>query len=164
MKTLAAIRSGPIQGVALLEVMLCSFLLASGLVAVLSMQTLALGNAQTSGHLLRAEWLLNDMLERMKANPSGFIATLAAEPNGRVRGHCESISGCTAEELAAHDLARWHQRLAELLPGGYGEIRPATLPGFPLAARLYQVRVRWQGNDQDYGFASAPDSSGMVAL
>lgn len=164
MKTLVTISTGASRGIALLEVLLCSFILATGILAVLNMQTLALGTVQSSTHLLRAEWLLNDMLERMKANPSGFAAALATGPNGRVVEHCETLSGCTVRELAAHDLAGWQQQLAELLPEGYGEIEPATIPDFPSTAALFRVRVRWQGSDQGNGYMPAPVSGAIVVL
>lgn len=164
MKTPVTITIGTNRGIALLEVLLCSFILATGVLAVLNMQTLALGTVQSSAHLLRAEWLLNDMLERMKANPPGFAAALATGPNGRVSEYCETVSGCTVRELAAHDLAVWHQRLAALLPGGYGEIEPATIADFPSTAVLFRVRVRWQGSDQNNGYMSAPVSSAIVVL
>lgn len=161
MKSRPAIRPGSSQGIALLEVLLCSFILATGIMAVLNMQTLALGAAQGNGHLLRAEWLLHDMLERMKANPSGFSTALAANPTGVILERCESPGGCSTAELAAHDLARWHRRLAELLPGGYGEIEPATVTGFPPAVELYRVHVSWQVSD---GYSPAPGSSAIVVL
>lgn len=164
MKTYAAISSAPSRGTALLEVLLCSFILATGVLAVLNMQTLALGTTRASEHLMRAEWLLNDMLERMKANPSGFAAALEIWPTGHILARCETLSGCTAEQLAAHDLARWYQRLAEWLPGGYGEINPARWAEFPQTARLYLVHVRWQGNDPGDSHAAMPGSSAMVAL
>lgn len=164
MKTFISISTGASRGIALLEVLLCGFILTSGILAVLNMQALALGTVQSSTHLMQAEWLLNDMLERMKANPSGFAAALTSGPNGRVFEHCETVSGCTVRELAAHDLAGWQQRLAELLPEGYGEIEPATIPDFPSTAVLSQVRVRWQGSEQGNGDMSAPVISAIVVL
>jgi type IV pilus assembly protein PilV len=164
MKAPAPVSFGPGRGLALLEVLLSSFILATGLLAVLNMQTLAVGTAQTNGHLLQAEWLLHDMLERIKANPSGFGVALAAWPDGQSDARCESPTGCTTTELAAHDLAGWQRRLAERLPGGYGEIEPVTMAEFPLPAATYRVSVRWLGSGNNDGDAQLPASSGIVVL
>ncbi|MBC55099.1 MAG: type IV pilus modification protein PilV [Gammaproteobacteria bacterium] len=164
MKACAVIRPSLSRGIALLEVLLCSFILATGILAVLNMQALALGTAQTSAHLMRAEWLLNDILERMKANPTGFSAALESGAGGGLLGRCETLNGCTAAQLATHDLAQWQQRLTEWLPGGHGEIQPANWADFPSSATLYHVQVRWHGNDAGRGDAPVPRSSAMVAL
>ncbi len=164
MKIHAARRAGFARGIALLEVLICSFILATGIVAVLNMQTLAVGVTLNSGHLLQAEWLLNDILERIKANPSGYQVALATGADGHVHDYCETLTACSAAELAEHDLARWQQRLAERLPGGYGTIEPVALPAFPPAARPYRVRVHWQGSIHGHGPASSPVSSGIVVL
>lgn len=151
------------RGVALLEVLLSSFIMATGMLAMLSMQTLALGTAQRNADLLQAEWLLNDMLERMKANPGGFVLALQAVPEGRVTALCETLSACSPYELAAHDLASWHYRLETLLPAGHGEISVMQIPGYPPASRVYRVRVRWQGQHGG-GARQIPASSGIVVL
>ena len=155
------VKLGKRQGIALIEVLLSSFIMTTGILAVLSMQTMALARAQTNSHLLQAEWLLNDMLERMKANPSGFAISLQARPQGLVKAQCETMSGCSPAELAAHDLARWHHRVVSLLPAGNAEIRSMTVAGYPESARAYQVFVRWQ---KDQGTLAMPVSSGIVVL
>lgn len=154
---------------ALLEVLISSVIMATGMLAMLSMQTLALGTTLANSHLLQAEWQLNDLLERMKANPEGFAASLPTHPRGHVTMQCETVPGCSPAELAAHDLARWHQRLEALLPAGYGEISAATIEDYPLSARVYRVRVRWLGQDGRSregggGAVQMPVSSGIVAL
>ena len=154
-------KSGKGQGIALVEVLLSGFIMTTGILAELSMQTMALARAQTNSHLLQAEWLLSDMLERMKANRSGFVISLQVLPRGLVKAQCETVSGCSPAELAAHDLARWYHRVATLLPTGNVEIRPVTVAGYPESARTYQVFVRWQ-TDQDTW--AMPVSSGIVVL
>ncbi|HDZ10294.1 type IV pilus modification protein PilV [Pseudohongiella sp.] len=151
-------------GMALLEVLLSSFIIATGIAAVLSMQALGVGTVQANRHFLQAEWLLYDMIERMKANPAGFAASLANMPQGQVNVDCESRTGCWYIELAAHDLAQWHWQLQSLLPSGRGEIVPTPMAGYPDAARVYRVLVRWHGSEDDEQFASMPLSSGVVVL
>lgn len=155
--------SGRARGVALLEVLVSSFIMATGMLAMLSMQTLALGTAQRNADLLQAEWLLNDMLERMKANPGGFVLALQAQPGGRVNTLCETLSACSPAELALHDLANWYHRLETLLPAGHGEISVLEIPGYPPSSRVYRVRVGWQGQ-QGGGARQIPASSGIVVL
>jgi len=149
---------------ALLEVLMSSFILATGILAVINMQTLAMGTVQTNGYLLQAEWLLNDMLERSKANPTGFIVALSTWPDGRFNARCESPAGCSMAELAAHDLADWQRRLAERLPGGYGEIEPVTIRELPSPATPYRISVRWQGSKNSGRDTQVPVSSGIVVL
>lgn len=135
--------------------------MATGVLTVLSMQTLALSRTLANTHLLQAEWLLNDMLERMKANPAGFASSLSDQPTGQLTPQCETVSGCSPVQLAAHDLAYWYQRVETLLPGGGADVVPATLDGFPDSTPAYQLRVHWQ-NGQDA--LTMPVSSGVVVL
>jgi Tfp pilus assembly protein PilV len=143
---------------------LASFILGTGILAVLNMQALALSTSQNNSHLLRAEWLLNDMLERMKANPFGFLTALQLLPEGKINAQCESAPGCSPEELAAHDLARWRQRLTASLPEGHGEIEATTIAGYSHSARVFRVTVRWQGSRGSGRATQMPDSSGIVVL
>lgn len=152
------------SGTALLEVLLSSFIIATGVAAILTMQTLGTATTQANRHFLQAEWLRNDMLERMKANPAGFAAALTNMPQGQVSADCESRVGCSYSELAAHDLAQWHRRLQSLLPSGHGEIEPTTMTGYPDAASVFSVRVSWQGSERDKAVAALSVSSGIVVL
>lgn len=151
-------------GMALLEVLISSLIVATGILAVLSMQTQALATTQTNRHFLQAEWLLNDMLERMKANPAGFAQSLENTPQGEITVACETSVGCSSTELAAHDLAQWYWRLEALLPAGRGEIALTSLAGFPDAARVYRVLVQWHGSKDDSHIGSIPHSSAIVVL
>ncbi|MEX0738476.1 MAG: type IV pilus modification protein PilV [Pseudohongiella sp.] len=149
------------RGIALIEVLLSSFIMTTGMLAVLSLQTMALGRTQVTSHLLQAEWLLNDMLERMQANPRGFDRSLQTTPRGRITPRCETLSGCSPAALAAHDLARWHHQVETRLPGGNAEIVPTTVQGYPDSARIYQVSVLWQTAQ---GPLALPGSSAIVVL
>ena len=160
-KSNAVSKPGRHGGIALIEVLISSFIMATGMLAVLSMQTMALSRVQANTQLLQAEWLLNDMLERMKGNPLGFASVLPARPGGQQMAHCQTRTGCSPAELAAHDLVRWHERIETLLPGGRGEVLPVSLTVYPEGKPIYQVRVVWQLGQGDL---QMPVSSGLVAL
>lgn len=151
-------------GMALVEVLLSSLLVTTGMLAVLSMQTQALATAQSNRQFMQAEWLLNDMLERMKANPGGYARALTSTAQGEVNVACETPAGCSSMALAAHDLALWYGRLESSLPAGHGEITPTSMPGFPDAASVYRVLVQWHDYAGDSHGAAMPHSSSIVVL
>ncbi|OFE11031.1 type IV pilus modification protein PilV [Pseudohongiella acticola] len=158
------IGSHHVLGIALFEVLLTSFILAAGILAVLNMQAMAVATSQNNSHQQRAEWLLHDMLERMKANPQGFWHALQVSPDGEPNAQCLTMTGCSPAELAAHDLANWQQQLVETLPVGSGEIKSTTLAGYPHTARAYRVSVHWQGSQGSGSATQRPDSSAIVVL
>ncbi len=129
-------------GFALVESLLCLGLLAFALVSLVGAQVEALRLGQTAWLDTQAQWLLNDMLERLHANPAGGDYTLRfgeAVPASGV--DCEQLS-CSSQQLAAYDLRQWRARVDDrrVLPGAEGQIMRAGDADWEVS-----LRYHWRG-------------------
>lgn len=150
-------------GFALIEVLTALFILTS---VLLGLALLLISVTQHSRELvfqMQALWYVEDMLERVRANP-GFDYAIAYEVTPQPAADCARVI-CSAEHMAIFEVASWkcllagtgnercHRRLADsqeaalcqqwqlpehchALPGGDGRIA--------VTGRLYRVSVRWQ--------------------
>lgn len=62
-----------------------------------------------------------DMVDRIKANASGFSSGYYHNPNGIKYESCLS-SSCLAEEMAEYDFYEWEQKNGNILPSGSGTV------------------------------------------
>ena len=92
------------QGITLVEVLITVLITAFGIVGLVSLQLSALQANQLAAQKAVGGWLVQDLVERMRANPSGANAyTGSADCTNPVRS-CLNQS-CTPAELAAWDIA-----------------------------------------------------------
>lgn len=120
-------------GFTLLEVLIAVVVLSIGLLGLAGLQTTGLRNNQDAYARTVAATLANDMADRIRANMAGFEA---GDYNNTSEAHsyCETVSGCSPDEMAEHDTFMWNQALAAL-PNGQGNV--AT------NARIVTVTVFW---------------------
>ncbi len=91
------------QGITLAEVLITVLITAFGIVGLVSLQLSALQANQLAAQKAVGGWLVQDLVERMRANPSGATAyTGTADCENPVRS-CLNQS-CTPAELAAWDI------------------------------------------------------------
>ena len=117
------------SGFTLIEALVAAFVLAVGIMGIVSLLSLSKVSQHESIQRTRAVVLVNDILERIRRNPAGMSVyrcamfsvepsdiCLEMEPLGDAsRGtepvpNCHSAT-CTPAELAAHDLWAWEQLL-----------------------------------------------------
>ena len=108
------------KGASLLEVLIALFVLAVGLLGVLSLQAESLRFNQQAHSASQALFLANDLVERMRLNTKGEYATNQATPLVGVNP-CKTNS-CDSAALASADLAEWASNIAARLPGGLGNV------------------------------------------
>lgn len=111
------------RGVALLEVLASIAVLALGVLGILVMQIRTLADTQTSVRRAQAVRLIEDLSERLHANPNTLNANVlanyviawgpAADP-----GACAADPGCAPKDLAADQIRAWKQNVAQNLPSG----------------------------------------------
>jgi type IV pilus assembly protein PilV len=106
------------SGFTLIEVLVAAFVLAVGIMGIVSLLSLSKVSQHASIQRVRAVVLANDIIERIRRNPAGMPvyniglsnplgdASLGAEPVPNCHAGI-----CTPIELAAHDLWSWERLL-----------------------------------------------------
>lgn len=110
------------NGSSLIEVMVALFVLAIGLLGMVSMQTKSMQYNQTAYTYSQAAYLATDMAERIRNN-SGVAASYVTDKTEKAanKGTCNTVA-CSPANLAVWDLAVWGTNLDAYLPGGNGSI------------------------------------------
>ncbi|MBU0653856.1 MAG: type IV pilus modification protein PilV [Gammaproteobacteria bacterium] len=94
-------------GLSLLEVLISALVLSAGLLGLASLQIAGMKTSHNSHQMQQATWLVNDLLEHMRAN-----RIAAVNGNYNVATDCSAtvtdcLGGtCTPAQLAAYDLFR----------------------------------------------------------
>jgi type IV pilus assembly protein PilV len=146
------------RGFSLVEALVAMVILCVGLLGV--GQLMLVGLRASASALLRTQavFLLNDMMERIRANPEAReaydCATYASAP--RERGCAPSgvpALQCTSRELAEDDLARWQALAQEALPlrsasQCEANVRYVAGTGEPGSA-TYEVELTWHERGQE---------------
>lgn len=127
------------KGASLLEVLIALFVLAVGLLGVLSLQAESLRFNQQAHSASQALFLANDLVERMRLNTKGEYATNQATPLVGVNP-CKTNS-CDSAALASADLAEWASNIAARLPGGLGNV--SSVAGASQGKR-YKIEITYQ--------------------
>ena len=110
---------GPVQsGFTLIEALVAAFILAVGIMGIVSLLSLSKVSQHESIQRTRAVVLADDILERMRRNPAGmsvYNVGLSAPLGDASRGtepvpNCQSGT-CAPDELARYDLWAWERLL-----------------------------------------------------
>lgn len=175
------------RGITLLESMISIVIVALGILGILGVQLRTLAETQTSVRRAQAIRLIEDLSERIKANPNGLGPTVLAnyaQGFGPVAGNvpdCTIAPYCSAAELALYDVARWKQTLASTMPLGDASVfivadeADAANPAVVANRRQLGVMISWRENERvrtgdtaaetaAYKAMFAPDSTGSVAV
>lgn len=97
------------QGVGMLEVLITVVILSIGLLGVAATQSIAVKETGSSSQRTAAMFLINDLVERMHANPSAFttykqtVGVCGAEPKKCDNTNATAATACSTDDLAAYD-------------------------------------------------------------
>ena len=142
------------SGFSLLEVLIALLILAVGLLGLAALQNMGLRLNSQSYERTQATILIDDMIDRMRANSAGVTAgdynavvpVLTNTPPTAT--NCETTACATTSAVASYDANRWISTIAgtatqrAALAGGMGRITPAgNVAGGGL---LFDVSVGWQ--------------------
>lgn len=157
-------------GFTLLEVLVAVLVVSFGMLGVAGLQLLTLKNNVGSKNRSVAIQLSADLSERMRGNilVSGQGAPAVGTGYNRPatsgsdalyntpEASCSTAAGCTADALAATDVAQWQEQIQRALPGGVGivcidsgTLARATYDGTTLQprcdgiGRMYAVKIFW---------------------
>jgi type IV pilus assembly protein PilV len=142
-----AVRCRCHSGLTMIEVLVALSVVAIGLLGLLGMQARALSFQKDAFDRRSAADMVAQFAERMRANHVGFTTgayraapnpLLDTGPGPLVIPACAVPTACTADEVAARDLAQWHVELRRRMPGTAAHVEWDA--GSPLAAR---VTIAW---------------------
>lgn len=127
------------QGFTLIEVLVSLFILAVGMLGMTALQNEGLKNNHAAFVDSQAQFLLADMVERIRANRGnnsyviGYVETPAT-----VSVDCATAS-CTSDQMAVWDLNRWRAQVenSAYLPDGESQIL------FDNLTRTFTVSIRY---------------------
>lgn len=159
------------MGFTLVEALVAFVVLSFSLVGLMGLQGFGLQMTTSSLNRVKATYLAQDMVERMRANmPSvgvGAYDMTAGTPTALT--NCMTVTGCTPQEMASTDLATWANDVAAQLPAGEGFVcidstqddgTGSASPGCDAAGSVYVVKVWWQdertGNKTRFAYSFRP--------
>lgn len=136
----------PSRGVALLEALVATLVLAVGVLGLLGAQVRSMAENRTANHRQVALRLADDLRERMATNPLGWAAVnpyVVGWGAAPAAGTDCTATPCTGAEKAAWDLVQWKQNVGNSLPQGQ-----ATTFISPADPRQLGVMIAWTANER----------------
>jgi type IV pilus assembly protein PilV len=147
------------RGVSLIEVLVAVLIFSLGLIGMAGLMMLATRSNQSAYLRTQVAFLANGIADRMRANP---IAVWDGSYNSKAlptstTQDCTS-SGCTPDQLAAHDLGEWSGQLKTFLATPAATINCDTsnagytpnttqLAGSPPFGGMCTVTISWYERD-----------------
>lgn len=132
------------KGFTLLEVLVAVLVFSFGLLGIGGMMTISVKNNHNGYLRSQANFLAENMMDRMRANPvalwNGIYAGTAAPAGGLV---CELGSECLYDDLAAYDMQAWADSIAISLPNGAGTINCVPNVTYTVVATITDAPSEW---------------------
>lgn len=110
------------QGFTLLEVMVAIVIFSFGLLGIAGMMTISVRNNHNGYLRSQANFLAENMSERMRANQVGLWNGAYSGTATTGTQNCSVAVPCNFALLAQMDMEHWAQALTNLLPNGQGTI------------------------------------------
>jgi type IV pilus assembly protein PilV len=104
-------------GFTLIEVLIAVLILGIGLLGLAGLQVNSMRNNHQAYLRSQATLLAQEMIDRMRTNRAGFEDHLYHLNTALWIDRCTDIGGCTAEQMAQHDLWQWQQSIKTIFPG-----------------------------------------------
>ena len=106
------------RGATLIESLVSLIILAIAVIGMLGVQVRTLMDANTAAGRTQAMLLIDDLSERIKANPDGYnaLANYEFDYNRTIGSTDCNGAACSATDLAAYDLDRWQENFQATMP------------------------------------------------
>lgn len=135
-------------GTGMVEVLVALFVLAIGLLGVLSMQFTGVRSSQRAVFITEAQLIAEDMVSMISAyddisNGAGQTAVdygNLTTISGAAETNCNA--GCSRNVQVINDRNEWSRQIERRLPGGFGQVRDVEIDGMPLLV----ITVMWDAN------------------
>lgn len=126
-----------VRGFTLIEVLISLTILAVGMLGMAALQNEALKYNNAAFTDSQAQFLLNDMMERIRANsPNNIYLMTYIQPPPAAPKNCAANS-CSSNEMAMWDMNQWLDQVESTLPGGEAQIL------FNPLNRTYVISIRY---------------------
>ena len=141
------------SGFTLIEALVTAFILAVGIMGIVSLLSISKVSQHASIQRTRAVVLADDILERMRRNPTGMSvydigpsAPLGDASRGAAEPapNCRSAP-CAADQLATHDLWAWEQLLMTTGLRNVSACIDFTADADRENTGIVDVVIQWQG-------------------
>ncbi|MDB5968804.1 MAG: putative type 4 fimbrial biosis pilv-related transrane protein [Hydrocarboniphaga sp.] len=146
-------RRGRADGFTLIEVLITIFITAIGLLTVAGLQAASKKVNFETAQRTSATALAQDMVERIRANPSAKVSYLTSDATAAASatGCAASSAACSSADLAAYDVYQWGQKLLGAeeqdasgnITGGL--VNPTGCITYDATNKVYRVAVAWRG-------------------
>lgn len=131
------------DGFTMVETLVALVVLAIGMLGIAALYLNSLQAGRSAIYRTEAVNLAADLADRIRANRTAVAGYGNVYADAFVAvAACATTAGCTAAQLATTDLSGWKADIAQLLPGGAGQVVVAL----PVAAgepANYVITVRW---------------------
>lgn len=127
---MSSIQKPQIHGFTLIEVLVAVVVFSFGLLGIAGMMTISVKNNHNGYLRTQANFLAENMMDRMRANPTGIWRNNyngTADPDGATV--CTLDSPCEYSQLASYDTESWARSIAQYLPNGQGTIQCVARSG-----------------------------------
>jgi len=133
------------RGVSLVEVLVALVVLSVGLLGVAALLVQSVQGTRTALYRTKAVNLVSDMADRIRANAVAGVAYAGAGAVNACQSTADALSApCTADQLAADDLARWRTDIQDSFPRVSNAIPAGTVEFFAGAPQTFRVSLAWQ--------------------
>lgn len=131
------------KGASLIEVLVASSILVTGILSLFVLQTSALGTGIVSAHRQQASLLLQEIVELSQVDPVTFreIDPVTALASEGVLSSCPQGSMCPPAAFMHAELSAWVSRVKNRLPAAQIDIQPQSYQGQP----GWVVSLNWHG-------------------
>ncbi|NRA83607.1 MAG: type IV pilus modification protein PilV [Gammaproteobacteria bacterium] len=161
------------QGFTLLEVMIATAILATGMLGIAGLQLVSLENTNSAYLRSQAVHITQDIVERMRSNPTQL--ELGKFNNINVGGEssasyssntalCQAAAGCDSATLADIDIAQWAATVIGINKDNSRRKLPqATAIVSNKGNQLFEITVRWDSKAWHHNTSSSSsDASGKT--
>ncbi len=145
----------------MIEILVTILIISLAVLGSAGLQVQALKTNQGGQFRNQAVFLLNDMVERMKANKAYSVSATTGYGNtassAGMTTDCNTAP-CSAAVLAAYDIAKWQAAILTVLPQGTGTVTQTTA-GNPSS---YTVTISWL--DRETGAKNAATGATLATI
>lgn len=136
------------RGITLLESLVAIVVMALGLLGILGVQMRTLADTQTGVRRAQAIRLIEDLSERIQANPNslGNLDSYVSNWGDAPEATC-GTNGCDAAQLSAYDIYQWKQTVKSL-PLGTASVFLSSVDTVAGNRRQLGVMIGWRENER----------------
>ena len=127
------------SGVTLIEAVITILIVAIGMLGMAALQSASLRLAYNSYERTQANFLVSDLIDRIKMNPENFVELPAAVTVSQGSPDCLGGDACTPQQLVTFEQASWLNSAQGLLPNV-----TATLNEDGSMRGTFDLTVSWQ--------------------